>query len=646
MYRFLQKLLHSKEAFNVIPTWEDGQPTYTNTNFWNNVNSGYKKNELIYSCITKKADTAALPRMVVTDIKSGEPKPDHQLQAVLNQPNPHMTGYNFAFLTILFLDLAGRAYWEIVRSRAGRIVQLWPLRPDWMYPIKSGTEFISGYEYRVPTHKLITLDTRDVLDFKLYDPINLYSGLAPVSVAARIGDTDNSTTDFIKLFFEKGGMPPGIISSKLRLQDKDIKVMRKRWRKRYGGWKKWIDPAILDKDATYQKIGLTFKEMGFETLDARSEARICMVLKVPPILVGAKVGLDRSTFSNYAEARKSFWQDTMIPQYKLIVDECNSALSSEYPNVVIKWDYSDVPALRDDEKEIWERSNKALVSAGITRNEFRDFVGLGPVANGDVFLQSLTFEEVPAKTAGRKDALPGTEQKALSTPDNAPDDNLRRATEKQYRDVTKKYFGESEERVWAVIKEEETRVSVLNSNELWAKEQKELGKVLTPMELETVKRAVDSSVDAFVSIAELTEGQVTAAQKAAGKWAKEKAGELIKDISKTTRDLTRDNIVRWMDSGQPLSELRKNISYIYGKTRAEGIAVTEVTTAFHQGNIETWDASELVKGFIFMTAGDDVVCPICTPLNGKEFKLREDVNAPSVHVRCRCFTKPVLKEVE
>src|SRR5258708_12531177 len=58
-----------------------------------------------------------------------------------------------------------------------------------------------------------------------------------------------------------------------------------------------------------QSLGMSLRDLEFPDLRAFSESRICAALQVPPILVGAKVGLDRSTFTNYAEARKQLWEE-------------------------------------------------------------------------------------------------------------------------------------------------------------------------------------------------------------------------------------------------------------------------------------------------------------------------------------------------
>ena len=432
-------LLHGKTAYEFTNTWDAGQPAYTGGNLYNNVVYGLRRNELMYACMMMKADSASATRLRVTRKKDGQELPDHACRVLLSKPNPYMTEFDFTSLTLLMLDLAGRAVWEKQRSKAGRVVGLWPLRPDFLKPVKGPNGLPIGYQY-TPDNlaQPIPLDGRDVLEFKLWDPLDLYGGLSPVSVAGRIGDVDNAATDYLKKFFEQGGIPPGILSSKLKLNDPAVADIRRRWKERYGGWQNWTEPAVLDSDASYQRTGLGFDEMGFDVLDARSEARICAVLGVPAILVGAKVGLDRSTFSNAKQAEKYFWQHTLLPLYKRIDDELQNDLASEFgSDIELARDLSNVPALQEDQDARWKRAHDGLAVGGLTVNEYRAQLGLPAVANGEVFLRTLSQLEVPAMIAkGKKAATCEHETKA----DAAPDDDQRRKSERQLEKAMSEYF--------------------------------------------------------------------------------------------------------------------------------------------------------------------------------------------------------------
>jgi len=409
-----------------VSGWDEGKPSYPEVNFETLAKQGYRKNELIFACVSKTANSASQVALRVYNKRTEQEIPDHPLRQLIKAPNSEMAEYDFWSANVIYEDLSGTAYWEKERSAAGRVVGLWPLRPDWIRPVKSSTEFISYYEYEIPgSNRKIPMPKEDVLVFKNFDPLNMYQGWPPAAVAARVGDVDNSSTDFIKMFWERGGIPPGILKTKQHLQEAQVTAIRKRWRKRYGGFKNWVDPAILDADAEYQKTGLSFSEMGFETLDERNEARICMVMDVPPILVGAAVGLKRSTYSNYAEARKAWWQDTLSAMFQHYDDTINTALVPDFgDNIYCKWDFSKVAAYQEEAQKLWTRYLEALRGGGITVNEFRTGINLPRLRNGDVLIRTLNQFDVPVLEEGAtKMIIEEIEKKLLGEGDRTEDEN-------------------------------------------------------------------------------------------------------------------------------------------------------------------------------------------------------------------------------
>ena len=461
MVTAMQSLFSSKTAYEYsVSSWEAGKPQYPQSNFYNNTVHGYRKNELIYSCIAKKADSAATPVLRVHRKSDGKELPNHPAKLLITEPNPFMSDFDFMALSMIMLDLAGRACWEKQRSRAGKVVGLWPLRPDWLKPVLGPSGLPAGYSYEPEgVSQPIPMGYEDVLELKLWDPLRLYDGLAPVSVAGRVGDVDNAATDFLKLFFEKGGIPPFIFSSKLKLTDAAVSDIRRRLQERYGGYQNWLVPGVVDSDATVQRLGLTFAEMGFDVLDARSEARICMILRVPPILLGAKVGLDRSTFSNYAEARKAWWQDDLTPQYRRVKDELNNDLITEFGNdVEFRWDLSEVPAFQEDQGAIWTRGVEAMKARGISVDEFRDMIGLPPALPDQNFLAAPVApmiappkpdnpEDEQPEEDPEKEAEPGVKALSRKAEDEPDDADERRKAEKALQKDMESYFERQKRRI-------------------------------------------------------------------------------------------------------------------------------------------------------------------------------------------------------
>lgn len=373
------------------------------------VKFGWRRNELIFSCISKTAKTASQIELKVYDKRTREELPDHPLKKLIQSPNPEMTEYDFWSSVITYQKLAGRAIFEKERTNGGELCRLWPLRPDWVKKKMANAVQVEYYRYQpYGQEDYADLPPQDVLFFRVWDPMGLFSSWPPVAVASRSGDVDNDATDLIKATFQEGGTPPIAIKTPGRLKDEQVTEMRARWRQRYGGWRKQIDPAVLDSGADIVKIGFTFKEMGFDSLDARSEARICMVLDVPPILVGAKIGLDRATYSNYNEARLAWWQDSLTPLYADLLDVVINGLLPEFDdadNIYVAWDFSRVAALQEERTSRWTRAVSALAAGGITVNEFRAEIGLlssGP--SGDVYLR--TPQQVPVPVNEGATAVP------------------------------------------------------------------------------------------------------------------------------------------------------------------------------------------------------------------------------------------------
>ncbi len=366
-------------------------PSYSKNDFENIVKEGYTRNELVFACIDRTAKTAASVKLLLKNRRSGKVIDHGELRDLLDRPNELMTEFTFWWLTITMLLLAGHAYWQKVRDKnTGKIIALWPMRPDWVFARPGKTKFIDGFDYGPDEQHRVYLAYADVLSFQFFDPRNLYKSISPTAIACRTIDTDNSITDLIKLFMERGGIPNGLLSSKLKLDDDDVTDIRRRWTERYGGWEGTLGaPAVLDMDSTYQQLQMSFKDMDFEKLDSRNETRICMIYDIDPIIVGTSFGLARSTFNNIGEAEGKWWRNSLKPRYKMLADELLLDLVTEIDSsLTCIFDYSEVSVLQEDRKSKFDRANSAVTAGWFTMNMARDETGLEllPPEQGDVFL--------------------------------------------------------------------------------------------------------------------------------------------------------------------------------------------------------------------------------------------------------------------
>lgn len=141
--------------------------------------------------------------------------------------------------------------------------------------------------------------------------------------------------------------------------------------------------------------------------------------------------------------------------------------------------------------------------------------------------------------------------------------------------------------------------------------------------------------------------------KEAAAWAKKYAGQFIKEINTTTRDRLRTAISDFADTeGMTIADVMDVLPF--DEERSRTIAITEITRAYAEAN--QLGANELAKEFpdvtvtkTWFTNNDDLVCPICAPLDGQTVKYDsgwgengaddpEGILQPPAHVNCRCWT--------
>lgn len=85
------------------------------------------------------------------------------------QPNPFMTGRFFREAVQQHLDLVGEGI--IILERVGNtIVEMWPVRPDRMHPVKHESKFLIGWIYNGPNGEDVPFYVDEVVQLKCPNP--------------------------------------------------------------------------------------------------------------------------------------------------------------------------------------------------------------------------------------------------------------------------------------------------------------------------------------------------------------------------------------------------------------------------------------------------------------------------------------------
>jgi hypothetical protein len=143
-------------------------------------------------------------------------------------------------------------------------------------------------------------------------------------------------------------------------------------------------------------------------------------------------------------------------------------------------------------------------------------------------------------------------------------------------------------------------------------------------------------------------------------WAQRYSYDLITRIDVSTGRQVGHAVSSWMETGEHLDLLIRQLEPVFGRNRAEMIAATETTRAFAEGTLLGYRQSGQVEATQWKTARDERVCDICRPLHGIRGDLQGQFVHPGgigrssrhegrsfrapAHVRCRCAMAPIVIE--
>jgi HK97 family phage portal protein len=392
-----------------VPVWQNGQAQLPNNRYETYAREGYSANELVYACIEERATSAAEPRM---HVRIGDNWTlDHPILTLLNRPNPYLDAFEMWATIIMHLDLAGNAYALMVRSRSGRVVELWLMRPDRVRVVPSAETYISHYEYLVGDGRTIPLPAADVIHFKTRNPLNDWYGMPPMmAISGRI-DIDNYMKDFVKGTFEHGGMPSAVLSIKQKVSPDAKTKIRDRIHNTFdgpGGWHEWL---ILDNaESTFTPITQSLGTRGLvlPELDEIMEARIPMVYGVPQSLIGTRTSYQNGGYANKRAEATDFWTGTLAPLYKMLAGRLNLRLIPNFRDVSeVAFDMSDVLALREDRDKVHARvredARAGIIEVQLARREMGYPEAWAPDA---LFLMPSSSEVRPGDDLEEPDPAP------------------------------------------------------------------------------------------------------------------------------------------------------------------------------------------------------------------------------------------------
>jgi len=552
----------------------------------------YEKISWVYRCVSIIATNIALLPIKVYRVKTDGTKEDvsHLPEfQIFRKPNKFQTKYDFWMETVSRLKLQGEFFWELEFDGRGRhpVAMYADWRSEDVRVLVDPEEYIIGYE-RLVNFKKVKYPAEQVFFVKYFNPSNNYRGMSPLRAGRSIVTLELNAIEFNKRFFKQGMKPSGIVKIPREPKTGELERLRQHFRQLYAGTDKAHSVAFMWGDMDFTPLAsMKLTDAEFTNLREMNREEIAAIYGVPLEVLG----IGKATYENWKEARKMFWQETIMPDVMKIYSLINEFLLPRLTprtDIVVEPDLSGVEALKENIDQKAKRFFEGFKHGGVTPNMIlTEVFGLQPVDDEAMnsFYLPLTVQPV-AMVQGSK-----SKKKSIAKATTYEERTQLwksivkqvEPSEKKFQRFMERFFKKQEQEVIARIMElEEKNIKVdlevegeIFNMQRWVEELVRLG---GPLLVERVKESMRMIMEEEPDLVH------PAVRGALG----ERVQRFSQFVNETTAEKIRNTLQEAISEGLSLSEIAERVrSKVFDpsvtRRRAAVIARTEMMGAHNFG---------------------------------------------------------------
>lgn len=667
--------------------------------------------------IAREASTADLTVKRV-GVDRDEDQRGHPFKSLWYAPNPFM-GRSFIMQFQMYqLMLRGACYlFAAPLGNTSTIAELWPIPAHMLTPVSTEDEFIAYYEFRSRgDRKPVRINPEYITYTRLPDPNDLRRGLAPVAAALGAVAVDTKQAAWNAAFFgERNGVPSALAVVPRDTSEPDFHRVKAEVAAFFGGGRREV-AVTRAGDLDFKILTQTLKDMEFVRGREFNRDEIDRALGFPGGYWNAN-----ATEANARHAKAVLIEHVIWPMLKLMQEDINAQCMPRWYGDEFYVEFRDI-RLRNVDMELRQQQTRlaywtidelrevdgkpplpdkrgarlisemaspssATVPTPVTQAmpldddepSLENASAMSDAPNGGAVGKHLDLARWRKKAIRAIQAGKSANVKFISTEiDAATRDGIARglATCKTaddvrdvfltapYRAASSSTLSPNEKRIYDALVDVLSRAGgdvakkiVAGETITWDNLDADLKAALEPVLREIMAEGIARG-EAQIGVS-LGDG---VAATAASEWARSYTLDLVKGLNATTQTLTQNTISEYLRrDDMTLGDVVEALTSAFGPVRAEAIAITEATRAASEG-INSYRDEVGKVGIktvrVWNTMNDDLVSPICKPLNGKRededvvdangqtfrWGLRYPRGAPG-HPRCRSFiTLEVIEE--
>ncbi|MEM7429480.1 MAG: phage portal protein [Pseudomonadota bacterium] len=364
-------------AAGLIALHSHGRPVWTPRNYEALAKEGYQENAVGYRCVRMISEAAASVPWVL--FEADEELDEHGLLSLLSRPNAAQSGSDLLETFYAQLQTAGNAYLEAV-VLDGAVRELHGLRPDRVKVVPGSDGWPAAYEYSANGKSFRFVQDGappPILHMRLFNPRDDHYGLSPIEAAAKAIDIHNAAGAWNKALLDNAARPSGALvyrgsEAGTNLTDEQFSRLKSELEQTYQGSANAGRPLVLEGGLEWSAMSYSPKDMDFIEAKHVAAREIALAFGVPPMLLGIP---GDNTFSNYAEANRTFWRQTVLPLVGRTASALCEWLKPAYgENLRLWYDADRIEALSSEREALWKRVGAADF---LSETEKREALGYG-----------------------------------------------------------------------------------------------------------------------------------------------------------------------------------------------------------------------------------------------------------------------------
>ena len=368
----------SSRAAALLAIHSTGLSRWTPRTYVELTRHGYERNPIVHRAVRLIAESAA--SIPWTAFENDREDPQHPALALLRQPNPSDVGSNFLEQIYSNLLLFGNAYIEGARVDS-QLRELYCLRPDRMSVAPGPNGWPSAYDYMVAgdrvRYTLVPGAPAPILHLKLFHPLDDHYGFPPLAAAQSALDVHNTASLWNKALLENAARPSGALvysgPAGASMSEDQFDRLRKELDENFSGPTNSGRPLLLEGGLDWKTLSLSPKDMDFIEAKSIAAREIALAFGVPPLLLGLP---GDNTHSNFQEANRAFWRQTIIPLVARTLKSFEAWMSADFGQFRLDYNVDRVDALAQERNLEWSR---VAAADFLTQAEKREAVGYAPL---------------------------------------------------------------------------------------------------------------------------------------------------------------------------------------------------------------------------------------------------------------------------